>query len=130
MRDKGLDKVLNEFSDYVDKDFSIDQWTNIKENIILKSDNEDYALFELLSPRIYEGHFMFACARGKEALKLSNNFIEILFRKYNAKLLIGLVPIDNRKTKIFTRKLKFNSLGEIDTVKGSCEFFYKTDEGY
>lgn len=104
------------------------EWVNTKEKIALIN-GEDCALFSLVKPYVYEGHYVFK-SRGKAAITAAKKFLSTMFDEYDAKVINGITPLENLGARYLTRKLGFTSYGEVQTKLGSCELFVLTKEEF
>lgn len=87
--------------------------------------NGDVMLFEDKGNRIFDVHFLFDKAGGRAALDQAKIGFGTTFQR-GAMALVGLVPIDNRKCRIFCRLLGCRSVGIHQTPFGACEKFVMT----
>lgn len=86
-------------------------------------DQRGGAVFAWRGPGIYEGHSFFR-VRGREAIRLGSSLIHMMADGYQARMIWGATPLDNRAARWFNRQLGFQSLGEIDMPEsGLCELF-------
>lgn len=111
---------------YVPSGFKIEDW--VKDGNIVLRFQDNLTLFEKESEGVFIGHYFFNSAKGKEAIRLSNNCLDYMFNIKKAKLIKGLTPIDNKPARWMSRKIGFKSCGFADTKNGVCEIFYKTKE--
>jgi hypothetical protein len=98
------------------------QWFYSFVNVIY-GDAHGGALFEYDAPGIYHGHYLFTPAiRGREALKLSREWLNDMFTNHGATDIFGLVPRGNRASQVMTRALGFSLVGtnELDRCGQPC----------
>lgn len=80
------------------------------------------AIFAWRGPGTYEGHVFFE-ARGREALTLGRSMLNAMVDMYGAERFWTLIPLDNRKAKMFVRLLGWKPAGVMDTRYGPSELF-------
>lgn len=85
-------------------------------------DGESGAFFMWRGPGIYEAHVFFA-VRGKEAISLARALLAKMMIEYGAKLFWTVVPIADRKAKLFIRSLGWKSRGVLEMRYGPHELF-------
>lgn len=119
-----VEQTLSTLSKYVQDSFDIKEWAESnKDNVILRA-GEDFALFDFESDGLYQGHYLFENARGADAVELASEMINTMFLEYNARVIKGLVPSDNKAAIWLSRKIGFVSLGKVETLNGECELFF------
>ena len=82
-------------------------------------DERGGAGFAWRGPGIYEGHSFFL-VKGREAILAG---WEALHLMDDARMIWGLVPLERKASRWFSRQLGFKSQGMIDTPEGRCELF-------
>jgi hypothetical protein len=100
-------------------------------NILLSDEKDNYSLFEYIGNGCYSGHYFFYSARGREAINLAKEMLEVFTdHDPSAKSIMGLVPKYNKKTRWITRQLGFNLVGTMEHEQlGEIEIFhYKLQE--
>lgn len=102
--------------------FDTAEWLGDTRNVVLK-EGGSFGVFEYNLPGVYTGHYMFKEHRGKDAIRLSNDMLEAVKTEYGAKLIRGIIEVENRASRLLTRKLGFESYGVVDTRAGPCEIF-------
>lgn len=108
--------------------FTPEGWLSNEENHCLTNGDGDFGLFELIKPGVYYGHYFFK-SRGKEAVKVSKEFLEEAFGEF-AEVIVGLTPSNNKAAKWMSRHIGFTSHGEIETDQGPHELFILTKKEY
>lgn len=83
---------------------------------------DDLALFQWEGGDTYSVHWFFA-ARGREALTVGADMLSAIFDLYGAQAVFGMIPVENRKSRLFTRWLGCTSRGLIDRPDGQVELF-------
>ena len=83
-----------------------------KSNVVLKS-GEDIGLFEYERPGVFSGHYFFKNAKGREAVKLAREMLCKVFTQYDADIIQGLTPVDNKGAHWVTKQLGFTSYGIV-----------------
>ena len=78
--------------------------------------NEDMALFDYEGPGLYQGHFFFR-SRGKEAVEAAKIITQDMF-DYGAKMIVGFVPVINRKAGVIARMAGYHFVGTQETEHG------------
>ncbi len=107
--------------------FHSSEWLKREENVALTDGEGSFALFEYVKPGIYYGHYFFV-KKGKEAVRLSNEFLSEIFE--TAHIIVGLTPVENKAARWMSRHLGFKSHGEIEIKEGLHEMFMLTKEDY
>lgn len=97
-----------------------------EEGAIFYVENDNLALFEEMSPRVYRGHYFFNSARGKEALRMAKDALNLIFQK--AEVIQGWTPTNKKAALLMSRWLGFKSHGLIQTTNGPCELFILTKQ--
>lgn len=110
---------------YIADDFDLEDWLEAPRNIAICNNDCDLALFTFVYEGVFEGHYFFNEARGKEAIKLSKEILEFFRKLQNGVFTVvrGLVPLENKAAAWMSRKIGFNSAGIVDTINGQCELF-------
>jgi len=117
-------KITNKYPDYFT--FDVAAWFSNPENYaVIEGENIGFAEFKARGT--YWVHFCFHTARGKDAVILTKNMLLNLFNYKNAKVVVGLICVDNRKAIWVARQSGLKSLGKIETENGLCEMFYSTN---
>lgn len=85
---------------------------------------EGGALFVWRGPAIYEVHVFFE-QRGKEVLRLSRTFLDIMRGQFGALIFWAAVPVasTSRHVVMFTRLMGWKSCGVARLEQGDCEIF-------
>lgn len=97
-------------------------WLANESNIPVTFDNGDVALFDFERSGVYQGHFLFK-SRGREAIEHARESFKIMFEKYGADLIFGLVPVIRPDAKLVVRRAGGRSAGLRSTPHGMCELF-------
>jgi hypothetical protein len=99
----------------------MEDWVANPNNITLEQDG-DFGLFSFEKEGIYTGHYLFTKARGKAAVTLARQMLELIFSDlYGAKIVTGITPADNRPALWMTRHLGFTVHKSIDIPEwGPC----------
>lgn len=131
MRTYDLDKILKAMEQYSEEieGFYPKEWIQNPCNIALINTNDDVALFEHqanLKDTVCGHYFFFS--RGKEAVKVAQEFLEELFTTTYVKTITGLTPVTHKGALWMNRKLGFKENGEVDTVIGPCRFVMLTKQ--
>jgi hypothetical protein len=79
-------------------------------------EGDDLALFDYVGPGMYEGHFLFQ-SRGKEAVRVAKLLTHRMF-DHGAKMLIGYVPLENRKAGVIAHMAGYHYAGIKQTEYG------------
>ena len=82
---------------------------------------EDVAVFSKMSPGVVEGHYAFK-SKGRKALDVAAGIIKDVFA-HGVGVIVGKTPHTNKKARWFSRQLGFESISDIDTIKGPVEVF-------
>lgn len=118
-------EVTDKYLDYFT--FNVEEWLADKRNYaLIEGDNISFG--EYKSPGTYWVHFCFDTARGREAIKLTQDMLEEFFKACPVKVAVGLISVENRKARWLIRQVGFISSGEVMTKNGLCEMFYLTKE--
>lgn len=116
-------KALEPYPELLSPDFDFEEWVADKCNVVLK-EGDSVGLFTFEYPGVYSGHYFFT-VRGREAFDLAASMLNEMFRDYGAKVMRGMIPINNRKSRWMSRQLGCESLGYIeDPMNGESEMFY------
>lgn len=101
--------------------FIPEEWLANKDNVCLTDGNGNFTLFQRFSPEVVMGHY-FLKARGREALKLCEAFLEEIFTgPYNVSIIQGITPHTKLGALWMNKKLGFRSSGTVNTIAGPCE---------
>lgn len=109
--------------------FNPEDWLDNPNNIALTNDKGDVALFEhqeFLQDTVCGHYFFFS--RGKEAVKVAQEFLEEIFTDSYVKTIVGLTPEDNKGALWMNRRLGFKENGQVETEVGPCRFVTLTKE--
>lgn len=88
---------------------------------VVLMDEESGAAFLFRGPGIYEAHVFFA-VRGRAALNLFADMLDFM-RLRGAKMFWAMVPLEDRRARMFTRLSGWKSLGPRETMHGTSELF-------
>jgi len=110
-----------DLGDYFEK-FNAFEWMADERNIVFL-EGDSLGVFEYDIPHVYTAHYMFRSHRGKEAKELSLNMLRKIKNEHDAKVIRGIIEVDNRASRWMTRQLGFKSHGIVDTIVGPCEIF-------
>ena len=103
------------------KGFHPREWLEDEQNVCLTDGNGNFTLFQRFSPEVVMGHY-FLKARGREALKLCEAFLEEIFTgPYDVSIIQGITPHTKLGALWMNKKLGFKSSGTVNTIAGSCE---------
>jgi hypothetical protein len=103
------------------KGFYPDEWISNEQNVCLTDGNGNFTLFQRFSPEVVMGHY-FLQARGREALKLCETFLEEIFTgPYDVSIIQGITPHTKLGALWMNKKLGFKSGGTVNTIAGPCE---------
>lgn len=81
-------------------------------------DADGIALFGLISPGVYEGHYLFP---GRASIDKCRQFMSTVFIDHYADAIVGHVPVENRAARTMTRALGFTRQGTSVSFTGrSC----------
>lgn len=97
-------------------------WLASEGNIPITFDNGDIALFEYEGDKNYQVHFLFV-GRGREAICHAREAFHLMFVRYDAKLIFGLVPDFRRDVKLLARWAGGKCAGIRMTPEGPCELY-------
>lgn len=90
-------------------------WVSDPRNIAVM-EGDDLALFDYEAPGIYQGHFLFQ-SRGKEAVEATRILTRRMF-EHGARMLVGYVPVCNRKAGVIARMAGWHYAGIKATEDG------------
>jgi hypothetical protein len=85
-------------------------------------EDENGAIFAFRGPGVYEVHVFFS-VRGREAAALIHGMLGHMRAEYGARLFWALIPLNDRKTRMFARLVGWKSLGTRETRNGPQELF-------
>lgn len=123
-----MKKAMQPYPDLNPLDYDYRGWISNLSNVML-AEGEDVGLATFEYPGVYTGHF-FLTSRGKEAASVAKKMIEKMFTEYGAKVMRGLVKLENKKSRWMCRHLGFTPLGNIETMTGPHELFTLTKDDY
>lgn len=112
---------MNQFKDVIILDLV--QWLLDDDNIAL-TNGPDFALFEYVSPGVYNGHY-FCTNRGKGVINFSYECLNYMFSN-GCEVIKGLTPVEKRAARWMSRKIGFTSYGILETNLGPHELFILT----
>ncbi len=111
-------------------DFVATEWLNDNKNIALTDGKGNVVLFQHEFPGVVQGHYFFNNARGKEAVHLSKEALEIIFNTYGIQSIFGLTPIHKKGALWLSKHLGFKSYGQVEASIGPCEMFVLSRKEY
>lgn len=85
-------------------------------------EGESGALFAWRGPGIFEVHVFFA-VRGRQAIDLLHRMTDAMRFSHDARLFWGMIPQEDRKTRMFARLCGWKSLGMKQDSFGPKELF-------
>lgn len=101
--------------------FYPEEWLADLDNICLTDGNGNFTLFEATNTKgVYYGHY-FLKARGREALRLCEEFLATFFSQPDAVTIMGITPLYKKGALWMNRKLGFKPLCVTDTIVGPCQ---------
>lgn len=104
-------------------------WINNHRNVMLvEDDNIGLASFEY--PGLYNVHWFFGSARGREAIKLARRMLDHLFSNYDAKAIRGLTKANLKAARWASRQVGLTSYGIVHYPDGDHELFCMTKEEF
>jgi len=86
----------------------MEEW--LKSKPIVLKDEDDYALFERISPGIVSGHYLFS-SRGKKAVEKARLFLREIFKTED--LVVGHVPKNKPHAKYLSLLVGFLDEGSF-----------------
>lgn len=101
-------------------------WLANEHNVPIVQDS-DVALFDYESNGIYQVHFLFS-SRGRKAIDRAKAAFTLMFDRYGADLIMGMVPEMRRDVKLLARWAGGKFVGKRETVNGPCELFILSRE--
>lgn len=104
------------------ENFDASDWLSDDRNVVLAEEGS-IGVFEYNIPRVFTAHYMFRKHRGKDAKALSLDMLREMRHKYDAKVIRGIIEVENRASRWMTRQLGFTSYGIEETKVGPCEIF-------
>lgn len=131
MRTYDLEKIKRAMSLYDDEivGFHPEEWVSNPMNIALINEHGDVGLFEhqaMLKNTVCAHYFFFS--RGKQAVKVAQDFLVELFSTTYVKTILGLTPEAHKGALWMNRRLGCKEYGTVDTVIGPCRFVILTKE--
>ncbi len=105
-------------------------WLEDDHNVALSDGNGNVSLFTFERPGVYSGHYYYLNARGQEAFKIAKEAVYRIFNYYDAKLLFGLVPKGHKGSTNLTKRLGFQSHGDVEGYGMEMELFILTKKDY
>ncbi len=101
-------------------------WVNTPGNVALFH-GDDLALFDYDGPGLYRGHFFFL-SRGKEAVEVAKILTQRMFDEFAALMIIGHVPVINRKAGVIARLAGYHYAGNKMTEHGPVRVYLNAPE--
>lgn len=88
-------------------------WLRNTDNIALRNEVGDVALFEWRQEGVYCGHYFFK-SRGRGAVEAGEDFLEHAFENSGIHVIIGFTPLDKKGALWLSRRLGFRDHGDED----------------
>lgn len=111
-------------------ELDVEEWVSNELNLAFEAEDGSIALFEYLSPGLYDGHYFFLC-RGRDARDLAKVTLELIHKEYGAKVIRGFTPVQHKAALWMSRHLGFKDMGIVPTREGDCVLFVMNlDEHY
>ena len=106
--------VLREkYPKYFPREMVVEDW--VKDNIVLMTDDDNYALFEWMNKDTVSGHYFFTNTNPKKSVELSRHFIKELFSLApDINKIVGSTPLEHKAALALTKKLGFTHLYNTD----------------
>lgn len=105
-----------------------DWWKEPRHLMLVEDDNVGLATFEY--PGLYDVHWFYQSARGRQAIALGRRMIGKLFEEHGAECLRGLIRTELKASKWACRQLGFKSHGIVSYPEGDSEVFCMTKDQY
>lgn len=106
------------------------EWIEDMHNIALSDGNGNINLFTFERPSIYSGHYFYLNRRGQDAFDMAKESLNRIFTFYKAKLVVGLVPVEQRGARLLSEALGFTTHGVVDGYDQKMELFIQTKKDY
>lgn len=92
---------------------------------------KDVGLATFRSPGVYDVHWYYQKARGREAIKLGKAMCGLLFKEHGAQILRGFVKKHLKASRWACRQVGFKSMGFLTFADGDeNEVFYLSKADY
>lgn len=105
----------------LDYGFDAPGWLAEPRNVAL-TDGDSVALFADCGGHVFDTHWLFV-ARGRQALDLASDMLAAMFDLHGVVAVKGMIPVERRASRLFTRWLGCQSLGIVETIRGPHELF-------
>lgn len=109
------------------QNFDDDEWLSNPLNVMFV-EGESVGQAEFNAPGVYTMHYYFNNLHGKKARDLARKMIREMFNNYEAKILRGITPIENRPALLMARMVGCQSLGFVSRGDEKFEVFYITED--
>lgn len=97
--------------------YAIDMAGFFRPGNVMLGDQHGAALFGMISPGVYEGHYLLKPGQ----IGLARQFISQLFTEHYADAIVGHIPVNHRAARAMTRALGFTRQGTSVSPSGrSC----------
>lgn len=105
-------------------------WYTTPKNLMLtEGDNVGLATYEY--PGLYDVHWYYRSARGRDAINLGKRMVGVLFEHHGAEVLRGLIKVRLKASRWACRQLGFKSQGILTYPDGDVnEIFVMTKADY
>ena len=120
-------EVTDKHPDYFT--FDVEDWFSKEGNYAL-IEGKNISFGEEKSPGVYWVHFCFDTAKGRDAIRLTQEMFREFCLRCPVRIAAGLILLENKKARWLIRQVGFSSLGEVDTKIGRCEMFYATAKDF
>lgn len=97
-------------------------WLDTKGNVPVIIGGGDVALFDAEGDKIYQVHFLFV-SRGRAAIAAAKESFRIMFERYGAELIFGMVPTFRRDVALIARWAGGKFVGKRETPEGDCDLY-------
>lgn len=104
-------------------------WLLNIDNIALRNEHGDVALFEWRQTGVYCGHYFFA-SRGREAVEAGEDFLRYVFENTPIQVIIGFTPLDKKGAIWMSQRLGFHDHGDEDIDGRMHKIFVMTKQDY
>ncbi len=108
----------------------VEGWLEDTDNVAFSDGRGNVSLFTWESPGVYSGHYYYLNARGEEAYGLAKEALYRIFNYHDAKLLFGLIPKGHKGSTNLTKRLGFESHGDVEGYGQEMELFILTKKDY
>lgn len=119
-------KVEDEYPEWFEG-FDDEEWISNPLNVMLVKDGS-VGQAEFNYPGVYTMHYYFDNLHGKAARDLAREMIHEMFSNYEARILRGITPVENRPALLMARMVGCQPIGFVTRGDEKFEVFFITED--